>query len=308
ITLLEDSGLLARMCYVFDDFLTKIGLNGKAIYIMLLGLGCNTMSCMVCRNMSDKNMRKKTAIVSPYISCMARLPIYIIIASTFFGKHSYFVISALYLIGLILACLMSYILNRKKLKTVDNSLLVEFPPMRTIDIIHVVQSGKKNALDMFKRIFVTVLYVGVIIWILTHTMWNLKYTDIISDSVLFLVVEKIEFLFAPIGLNNAGIISALIVGLLAKELVLSTFSISNNVFSNKALKASLLLPTSVINFNFASAASFLIFFSIYSPCLSNLAVIKKEIGNKSMWFSLTSQLLIAYALSFVVFNLLKIFI
>ena len=275
---------------------------------MLLGLGCNTMSCMVCRNMSDKNMRKKTAILSPYISCMARLPIYVIVASTFFGKISYFVVTGLYVLGLVLTCVMAYILNKKKLRTEDNSLLLEFPPIRTIDFKHVLQTGKKNAIDMFKRIFITVLCVGVIIWILTHTMTNLQYTESINDSILFLIVEKFSFIFAPIGLNNPGIVSALIVGLLAKELVLSTFSISNNVFSNETLKASLLLPTSVINFNIASAVSFLIFFSIYSPCLSNLAVIKKEIGNKSMWFSLTSQLLIAYSLSFVVYNIFRFII
>lgn len=305
ITILEDSGILARMCYVFDDFLSKIGLNGKAIYIMLLGLGCNTMSCMVCRNMSDRNMRKKTAILSPYISCMARLPIYIIIASTFFGKNSFFAITGLYILGFVLTCLMAYILNRKKLKTIDNSLLIEFPPIRNIDMKHVFSSAKTNAIDLFKRIFVIVLSVGVIIWILTHTMFNLQYTDNINDSVLFSLAQKISFIFKPIGLNNPGVVSALFVGLLAKELVLSTFSISNNVFSNQALKASLIIPTSVVNFNIASALSFLIFFSIYSPCLSNLAVIKKEIGVKSMWFSLISQLLIAYSLSFVVYNIFR---
>lgn len=302
LTLLEESGLLARMCYIFDDFLTKLGLNGKAIYIQLLGLGCNTMSCMACRNMSDKNMRKKMAITGPYISCMARLPIYIIIASTFFGKMSYLIITGLYLLGIFLSCFVAYLLNRKKLKTIDNSLLLEFPPMRRIDIKHIMSTGRKNAIELFKRIFATVLMVGVIIWILSHTEFNLKYTDTINDSILFFFVEKIAFIFAPIGLNNAGVVSALVVGILAKELVLSTFSISNNVYSNSMLKESLLLSTSVINFSRNSAISFLIFFSIYAPCLSNLAVMKKEVGRKSMLFSLVSQLLIAYLLSFVVFN------
>ena len=161
-----------------------------------------------------------------------------------------------------------------------------------------------NLFDFFKRIFSIILSVGIVIWILTHTQFNLSYTDNISNSILFLFADKLSFIFKPIGLNSAGIVCALFVGILAKELIVSTIAICNNSASRKLLMASLLLPTSVINFTIPSAVSFLIFSLLYSPCASNLAVIKKETNIFYMWFSLISQFTIAYMLSFVVYQTL----
>ncbi|MBR6778854.1 MAG: ferrous iron transport protein B [Clostridia bacterium] len=302
LTMLEDSGIISRMSYVFDDFLSIFGLNGKAIYIMLLGFGCNTMSTMVARNMSDKNMKIKTALLNPYISCMARLPVLVIIASAFFGAKSYFVITGLYLLGITVALILGGILNKTILKTKSNELLLEFAPIRPLDFKHIWQVGKVNAFDMLKRIFVIVLSVGVIVWCLTHTMFNLSYTENMSESILFVLADKFSFIFAPIGLGSAGIICALIVGVMAKELIVSTFSITNNVTSNTALIASLTSATSVISFTLPSAVSFLIFSLLYCPCASNLAVLKKETTKFYMWFAVISQFTIAYLLSFVVYQ------
>ena len=290
------------MAYVFDDFLSYFGLNGKAVYIILMGLGCNTMSTVATRNMNSKNLRIKTAILNPYISCMARLPIYVIVASAFFGAKAYFVITGLYLLGLVVALVVAYILNKTILKSKSSELLLEFPPLRTLDCKHIFQVGKTNAWDMIKRIFGIVVSVGIIVWILSHTMFNLKYTDVITDSILFCLADKISFIFTPIGLNSAGVVCGLIVGIMAKELMVSTFSISNNVASTAALIASIVSSTSVVNFTVASASSFLVFSLLYCPCVSNLAVIKKEIGSFWMWFSIISQFTIAYMFSFVVYN------
>lgn len=302
LCILEDSGIISRMAYVFDDFLNKFGLNGKAIYIILMGLGCNTMSTLASRNTSNKNLKIKTALVNPYISCMARLPVFVIVASAFFGKLTYFVIVGLYLLGLIVALIMAYILNKTILKNTDNSLLLEFPPIRALDLKHIYQVGKTNAVDFTKRVFGVVLSVGVIVWILSHTTFSFAYTQIMTDSILFFFAEKIAFLFAPIGLNSAGIVCALIVGIMAKELIVSTLSISNNVSSTSALIASLTLASSVVNFSRASAVSFLIFSLLYCPCISNLAVLKKEVGTYYMWFAIVSQLTTAYLLSFVAYQ------
>ena len=302
LSILEDSGIISRMAYVFDDFLSYFGLNGKAVYIILMGLGCNTMSTVATRNMNSKNLRIKTAILNPYISCMARLPIYVIVASAFFGAKAYFVITGLYLLGLVVALVVAYILNKTILKSKSSELLLEFPPLRTLDCKHIFQVGKTNAWDMIKRIFGIVVSVGIIVWILSHTMFNLKYTDVITDSILFCLADKISFIFTPIGLNSAGVVCGLIVGIMAKELMVSTFSISNNVASTAALIASIVSSTSVVNFTVASASSFLVFSLLYCPCVSNLAVIKKEIGSFWMWFSIISQFTIAYMFSFVVYN------
>lgn len=304
LSLLEDSGIIARLAYVFDDFLNFFGLNGKALYIMLLGLGCNTMSTTACRNMNDKNLRIKSAIINPYISCMARLPVYVLIASAFFGKMSFFVVASLYILGMLVALIMSFVLNKTILKSKNDELLLEFPPLKGIDIKHIVQVGRVNATDFFKRVFSVILSVGIIVWILTHTQFNLKYTETMADSILFLLANKISIIFKPIGLGSAGVVSALVVGILAKELIVSTFAICNNVQSQKSLSASLLLTTSVINFTIPSAVSFLIFSLLYSPCASNLAVIKKETDKFYMWFCVISQFTIAYMISFVIYQAL----
>ncbi len=304
LSILEDSGIISRFAYVFDDFLNFFGLNGKALYVMLLGFGCNTMSTTATRNLGDKNLRTKAVIINPYFSCMARLPVYFLIASAFFSKKSFLIIFGLYVLGIVVALVISRILHKTIFKSKNDDLLLEFPPMQKIDLKHILQVSHKNAVDFFKRVFTVVLCVGVIVWILTHTQFNLQYTQDITESILFFFGDKIKFLFAPIGLNNAGVVTALVVGILAKELIVSTISICNNVGSQKELVASLVFPFCVINFTLPSAVSFLIFSLLYSPCASNLAVIKKETSTFVMWFALISQFTIAYLMSFVAYQAL----
>ena len=145
LTMLEDSGIIARMSYVFDDFLSRLGLNGKAIYIMLMGLGCNTMSTYASRNMNGKNLKLKTAILNPYISCLARLPVYVLVASAFFGSRAYFIVAGLYVLGIAVALVLAFILNKTILKTKESGLLLEFPPLRSIDVKHMFSVGVDNA-------------------------------------------------------------------------------------------------------------------------------------------------------------------
>ena len=304
LTILEDSGIISRLAYVFDDLLNKFGLNGKVLYIMLLGFGCNTMSTTVTRNLSDKNAKIRAAVTNPYMSCMARLPVYVLITSAIFGKISFFVVAGLYIIGVVVALILSFVLNKTILKSKSNELLLEFPPLKGVDLKHIMQTARTNAVDFFKRVFTVILSMGIIVWILTHTKFNLHYTQDITQSILFFFANKVAFLFAPIGLNNAGMVCALVVGILAKELIVSTIGICNNASSQKAIIASLVASTSVIHFSAPSAVSFLVFSLLYSPCASNLAVIKKETDKFYMWFSLLSQLTIAYVFSFILYQVL----
>lgn len=304
LTVLEDSGIISRMCYVFDDFLKPFGLNGKAVYILLMGLGCNTMSTLATRGMSNKSLKIKTAILNPYISCMARLPVFVLLSTVFFGKNAYYIIVGLYLLGLIIALILGAVLNKTILKNNQSELLLEFPPLRGLDFKHIFKVALVNALDFFKRVFGIILFVGVIMWVLTHTKFNLAYTSKITDSIVYTIANKISFIFAPIGLNSAGIVCALTVGIFAKELIASTFAICNNTTSSVELIESLSLVTSVVHFSLPSAVSFLIFSLLYAPCLSNLAVLKKETGWFYMWFCLISQFVIAYMLSFFAYQTL----
>ncbi len=302
LTVLEDSGLISRMAYVLDDFLTKLGLNGKAIYIILMGLGCNTMSTLISRNMSERNLKIKCALINPFVSCMARLPVYVLVASAFFGKWTYFVVVGLYLLGLAVALIMALILNKTILKTHSNNLLLEFPPLKNLDVKHIGVVVKTNAIDFVKRVFGVIVSMGVIVWILSHTNFKFMYTQEIGESMLFFLADKIAILFAPIGLNSAGAVSALIVGIMAKELIVSTLSIANNAQSNAALISSLTLAASPVHFTTASAVSFLVFILLYCPCISNIAVLKKEVGGFYTAFSIISQLTIAYLTSFVFYQ------
>lgn len=302
LTILEDSGIIARLCYVLDDFFSRVGLNGKVVYILLCGLGCNTLATLTTRNIKGKNLKTKAALINPYISCMARLPIYSVVASAFFGVKSFWVVLALYLLGLVVAIIMAAILNKTILPTEQGELLLEFPPLKHIDVKHCLQTVVTNAVDMFRRLFSVVLSVGVIVWILTHTQFSLKYTQDITNSIAYIVADKISFLLAPIGLNSAGIVCALFVGVLAKELVVSTFSICNNALTRSALITSLASATSVIHFSPARAIAFLIFSLLYCPCASNLAILKSETDKFYTFFAVISQFAIAYVLAFVVYQ------
>jgi len=304
LTMLEDSGIIARMSYVFDDIFSAFGLTGKAIYIMLMGLGCNTMSTYASRNMNSNNLRIKTAILNPYISCLARLPILVIVSTAIFGAKAYFVVAGLYMLGIIILFTASFILNKTILTTKSSNLLLEFPPLRKVDLKHCVIEAKENAKDMLKRILTLVLCFGAIVWCLSHTQFNLSYTENFSNSIIYFFADKISILFKPIGLNNAGVITALIVGLMAKELIVSTLSITNMANSTTELISSLLVSTSVVYFNKATAVSFLVFVLLYCPCISNIAVLKKEVGGFFATFSVISQLTIAYLTSFVAYTAL----
>ena len=198
--------------------------------------------------------------------------------------------------------LLVEILNKTILPTSNSELLLEFPPLKLFDGLHALKEGRKNAVEFFKRVFTIILSVGVIIWILTHTKFNLHYTSNMSESILFFVAEKLLWIFASIGLNNAGVVCALIVGVLAKELIVSTMSICNSAHTTKSLILSLSSAASVINFTPASAISFIVFSLLYCPCASNLAVIKQEAGKFYMWLSVLSQFTVAYLTSFLIYQ------
>jgi len=302
LTILEDSGIIARLSYVLDDLLSKVGLTGKAVYIMLMGLGCNTMSTYATRNMGEKNLKTKTAILNPYISCLARLPVYVLIATAFFSKFAFLVVSSIYLLGFIILLVLAVVLNKIVSNKEKSELILEFPPLRHIDLKHIVQTTFLNLKDFIKRVFGVILCVGVIVWLLTHTQFNFKFTQDITESILYSISSALSFVFAPIGLNNAGIVCSLFVGVFAKEVIISTFAIFNGVNTNAELIKSLTLSSSIISFNTASALSFLIFSAFYMPCISNLAVIKKETDTFTMWFCVLSQFTISYLLSFVVYQ------
>ena len=306
--ILEESGYLSRVAFSLNDIFTKVGLNGKSVYTLLMGFGCSTSACMTARAVDDKNLKIKTAMLSPYMSCSAKLPIYTILGSAFFGASNVFVIFAMYMLGVIVALLLSVFYEKHFLKSKQTHFILEFPMYRIISPKRLVQIG----FDAFKQFMVrigSVLFsVNIIVWVLSSFSFGFSFVKLSGESSILESLSKvISPIFAPLGFGNWGATSALITGLIAKEMIVATIAMINGVGINGKdymmnISKSLTLPQSVISFSPASTLSFMVFCLLYSPCLSTISVLKKEIGKKWLFISILVQFLVAYAISLIVYS------
>ena len=306
--ILEESGYLSRVAFSLNDIFTKVGLNGKSVYTLLMGFGCSTSACMTARAVDDKNLKIKTAMLSPYMSCSAKLPIYTILGSAFFGASNVFVIFAMYMLGVIVALLLSVFYEKHFLKSKQTHFILEFPKYRIISPKRLVQIG----FDAFKQFMVrigSVLFsVNIIVWVLSSFSFGFSFVKLSGESSILESLSKvISPIFAPLGFGNWRATSALITGLIAKEMIVATIAMINGVGINGKdymmnISKSLTLPQSVISFSPASTLSFMVFCLLYSPCLSTISVLKKEIGKKWLFISILVQFLVAYAISLIVYS------
>lgn len=303
LSVLENSGLISRFAFMLDDFLSKLGLNGKCVYTMLMGFGCNTSATVTAKNMPDKNSRTKTVMITPFMSCTAKLPIYSVILSAVLGASNVFVIAGLYLLGIAVAVLIAIVLEKTILPSRSSNFLIEFPPLKAPELGDVMKTSAKSSKQFLSKVFGIIVSMSIVVWILSNVSFSFKYTGEYESSILFLISGKFNAIFRPLGFSSQAIVCTLIVGLVAKELIVSTMMIFNHKTSLADLIYSLTLPASLICFNFASAMSFLVFVLLYVPCISNFAVMIKEIGWKYSLISLASQFSLAYILSFITFNL-----
>ncbi|MEG1948669.1 MAG: ferrous iron transporter B, partial [Clostridia bacterium] len=314
ISILEDSGYLSRIAFLFEDIFSHMGLSGKSIYTLLLGMGCATTATLTARNMDDKNAKIKTAMLTPYMSCSAKLPIYAVIGGTFFGVNNVFVVFSLYALGLIVALLVSLMLEKTSLKSQSHTFILEFPEYRFPSLKRLLKLLYENIKMFIIRVTSVLISVNIIIWILQSFTFNFAYIETNGGtSILQHISTWLAPIFSPLGFGNWGAVAALIVGLVAKEIIVSTIGMINgltslNINFNNSISNSILNPASVIFFTPASAMSFLVFCLLYSPCVATFAVLKKEIGKRWTLISIILQFTIAYILSFIIFNLMKIFI
>lgn len=303
LSMLENSGLISRMAFLFDDALENIGLNGKIVYTLLMGLGCSTTATISAKNMADKNSQIKASILTPFISCSAKLPIYSVVAGAILGAGGIGVIFALYLLGIIVAIIMAIILN-KFIPNKQSMLLLEFPPLKYPQISNVLMSIKTSCKQFLTKVFGVIFGASILLWLMSNINIKLQYVEDVSKSVLYSFSMIISWIFKPIGLNNPNIICSLLVGLVAKELIVSNFAISNKVSTLSGLSASLVMSSSAVNFNLASGISFLVFTLLYFPCVSNFGVMLKQIGAKFTLFGVGLQFVLAYLLSYLAFSVL----
>ena len=306
LSLLEDSGYLSRVAFTFDDILSKVGLSGKSVYTLLMGFGCSTSAVMTARNMEDKNSKIKTGLLTPYMSCSAKFPIYTVLGGAFFGAQNIFVIMGLYILGVIVALILSFIFEKTVLKSKEQSFILEFPPYRMMNYKRILKLLWKNINSFITRVASLIVAMNILLWFLSN--FTIKF-EFIGNSAKISLLQTFGMIlspiFIPLGFGSWGAVSALIAGLVAKEIIVSSIAMFNGVDSAslEGLQSSLLISTSAVYFaGYSSAISFLTFCLLYFPCIATFSVLVKEIGMKWTSIGVLIEFVVAYCISFVIYT------
>lgn len=304
--ILEDSGYLSRVAFSLDDIFSKIGLSGKSVYTLLMGFGCSTTACLTARTMEDKNSKIKTAMLAPYMSCSAKLPIYAVIGSAFFGAKNVFVIFALYMLGVVVALLLSVFYEKTFLKSKEQSFILEFPPYRVTKPKRLIALSADSIKMFLIRIGSLLISVNIIVWVLSSFSFTFAFVQTQGGVSMLETLGKILApIFVPLGFGTWGATSALIAGLIAKEIIISSIAMFNGLSVENAVNSnisnSLTIATNAVCFTPASALSYMVFCLLYSPCLATIAVLKKEVGKKWTFVSIVVQFVLAYAISLIIY-------
>ena len=290
LSLLEDSGYMARVAFVMDKLLRKIGLSGRSIVPMLIGFGCTVPGVMASRTLPSERDRKMTILLTPFMSCSAKLPIYAFFAAAFFPKHGALVMIALYFGGILMGILMALLMGHTMFSGEAVPFVMELPNYRLPGAKNVGHLLWDKAKDFLQRAFTVIFLATMVIWFLQSFNLHLNMVSDSRDSILAMVAGVIAPLFAPMGLADWRISTALITGFLAKESVVSTLSI---LFGSTAALTSGITPL--------SAASLLVFCLLYTPCVAAIASIKRELGSKWAISVVILQCAIAWIAAFLIY-------
>ena len=309
LSILEESGYISRLAFMLDDTLKKVGLSGKSVYTLLMGFGCSTTACLTARTMTDKNAKIKTAILAPFMSCSAKLPVYAVIGGAFFGDGNIFIIVCLYILGVVLALLLSLFFEKFYLKSETQTFVMEFPDYQKIDTKKIGKICLSCTKSFLFRIGSLLVIMSIIVWCLQSFSFDFSYVKYSNKSSMLESLGKIlSPIFLPLGFSSWGITSALIAGIVAKEIIISSIAIFNGVSSNnpnfmQSVANSLKVGSSVVFFTPASALSFMVFCLLYTPCVSTMMALKSEIGKKWTFICVALQFALAYITAMMVFAL-----
>ena len=308
LNVFEESGYISRVAFIFDDLLSKIGLSGKSVYTILMSFGCSTSAIMTSRIVDDKNAKIKAALICPYMSCSAKLPIYFVFGAAFFGRKNLFVIFLFYLLGLFVSLVLCSFLNKHFLKSTQQTFVLEFPEYRKVSLKKTLFFLYQNIKDFLEKIASILLCMNSVIFVLSSFSFSFEYVGVVSDSSILNVIAKIFApVFIPLGFGKDKIISLLFGGFVAKEMIVGLIALFNGVNGGivENISASLSNPQSAIYFgSISSALSFLAFSVLYLPCLSSVLMLKSEVGKKMCFFAIFLQFVSAYVVSFVLYNLI----
>lgn len=296
LSILEDSGYMARVAFFMDKILRKLGLSGRSIVPLLVGFGCSVPGVMSARTLPSERDRKMTILLIPFMSCSAKLPIYAFFTSTFFPKYSGLVMTGLYFVGILIGVLVAFIFKNTIFKGEAVPFVMELPSYRLPSAKNVGQLLWEKAKDFLQRAFSVIFIASIIIWALQNFSWNLSMVDNTEKSILASIASTVSPIFIPCGFGNWKIVVALVTGFLAKEAVVSTLKV---LFPIAELTAYI---------NPISALSLLVFCLLYVPCVATIAAIRKEMGNGWAIFVIIFQCLIAWLFAFITFQLGSMFL
>ena len=297
LSILEDSGYMARVAFVMDKLLRKIGLSGRSFVPMLVGFGCSVPAIMATRTLSSNRDRKMTILLTPFMSCSAKIPIYTLFAAAFFPGHELLVMLALYFGGILVGVLVALILKNTAFKGNPVPFVMELPNYRFPSAKSVVLLMWEKAKDFLTRAFTVIFMATVIIWFMQTFDTRLNVVENSADSILAALGRLVSPIFAPLGFGDWRMVTALVSGFTAKEAVVSTFGVILGV-STEQLGAALHSL-----FTTASAASFLAFCLLYTPCVAAVSTIRTEL--KSGWKTVGivfAQCLVAWLAAFMVYH------
>ena len=298
LSILEDTGYMARVAFVMDKLLRKIGLSGRSFVPMLIGFGCSVPAIMSTRTLSSDRDRKMTILLTPYMSCSAKIPIYAVFTAAFFAKYRALVMIGLYVTGIVLGIIVALILKKTAFKGEPVPFVMELPNYRMPSPKSVFLLLWEKARDFLQRAFTVIFLATIIIWFLQSFDTRLNVVDDSADSLLAMVGKFIAPIFTPLGFGDWRAVTALISGFTAKEAVVSTLSVLMNTGT---AELGTVLPSI---FTGLSAVSFLVFTLLYTPCVAAVATIKKELGSRAKTVGVVfMQCAVAYLAAFIVYSI-----
>lgn len=291
LSILEDSGYMARVAFVTDKMLRKIGLSGRSIVPMLIGFGCTVPGVMASRTLPSARDRKMTVLLTPFMSCTAKLPVYVFFVSVFFPKNGGLVMLSLYLIGIAVGIIVAVVSKNTAFKGEAVPFVMELPNYRLPGAKNVLHLLWDKAKDFLQRAFTVIFIASIAVWFLQTFNFNLGIVEDSKESILAVIAGKISPVFEPLGFGDWRVVTALIAGFMAKESVVSTLSVLLGTAS----------ITTIIGSS-AAAFSLLIFCLLYTPCVAAVASIRRELGGKWAAGIVVGQCLIAWICSFAAYG------
>lgn len=267
LSILEDSGYIARVAFFMDKLLRKIGLSGKSIVSLLIGFGCTVPAVMSTRTLPSRRDRRMTILLTPFMSCTAKLPIYAFFVNAFFPKHGALIMTGLYFLGILVGIIVALVYKSTIFKGTAVPFVMELPNYRLPGIKNVAQLLWEKAKDFVTRAFTVIFVATIVVWFFQSFDFKLNYVEDSSKSIMAMIAGFVSPLFKPIGLDDWRIITSLISGIMAKETVVSSMQV---LFSSSIVES----------VSAVTAASMLVFSLLYTPCVAAIASIKRELGTK----------------------------